>query len=162
MKRVVSSYRSLLLFPPSLSLYLSLGLFSIGRDGAFIFNASRLRTFSSGTRVSSRLVVSRERSPLDSKGRTRKIVWLHLVHADICSAFSDPCRPVSRQAVDVITPILPAPARHFVTVAALRREKSRRLKEVSGGVSIGLRCRSLQVHVCQTCVKSSGTLEWSR
>ena len=163
MKRVVSSYRTrrpLLFVPPpprssssrSLSLSLSLfGLFSTGRDGAFIFNASRPRAFSSGTRVSSRFVASRERSPLDSKERTKKMVCLDLIRPP----FFRPASSVSRHAVDVITPYPTRPCpretfRHGCRFAS-RREKSRRLKRVSGGVSIGL--RSLQMHVCRTCAE---------
>ena len=114
---VVLSSSSLLLHDPplpapSLSLSLSLfGLFSTGRDGAFIFNASRPRAFSSETRVSSRFVASRERSPLDSKERTKKMVCLDLIRPP----FFRPASSVSRHAVDVITPYptCPRPPRNI-------------------------------------------------
>ena len=106
------SSSTILLFPLPLSLSLSLfGLFSTGRDGAFIFNASRPRAFSSETRVSSRFVASRERSPLDSKERTKKMVCLDLIRPP----FFRPASSVSRHAVDVITPYptCPRPPRNI-------------------------------------------------
>ena len=161
---VVLSSSSLLLSRSSssrsLSLSLSLfGLFSTGRDGAFIFNASRPRAFSSGTRVSSRFVASRQRFAPRFEGTNEED---DLPRSYTVALFQ--IRVIRLTAVDVITPYPTRPRpretfRHGCRFAS-RREKSRRLKEVSGGVSIRAPLSVVTgARLSNMCQGTSGTLE---